>query len=124
MLYYLAGLTCTEETFAIKAGAQRLAAELGELTGSVEDSYVTFLASIFRSVRFGASDAHGRANLARFNFFKDLGAFSREHPQVKIDLEEHLSTEELKRLAREQETPGRSSMKRDELVATVAPKSS
>ncbi len=27
-LYYLAGLTCTEETFAIKAGAQRLAAEL------------------------------------------------------------------------------------------------
>lgn len=28
-LYYLAGLTCTEETFVIKAGAQRLAAELG-----------------------------------------------------------------------------------------------
>lgn len=28
-LYYLAGLTCTEETFAIKAGAQRLAAEHG-----------------------------------------------------------------------------------------------
>jgi S-formylglutathione hydrolase len=28
-LYYLAGLTCNEETFAIKAGAQRLAAELG-----------------------------------------------------------------------------------------------
>jgi S-formylglutathione hydrolase len=29
MLTFLAGLTCTEETFAIKAGAQRLAAELG-----------------------------------------------------------------------------------------------
>jgi S-formylglutathione hydrolase len=28
-LYYLAGLTCTEETFLIKAGAQRVAAELG-----------------------------------------------------------------------------------------------
>lgn len=28
-LYYLAGLTCTEETFLIKAGAQRLAAEYG-----------------------------------------------------------------------------------------------
>ncbi|MFC4161745.1 S-formylglutathione hydrolase [Chitinimonas lacunae] len=28
-LFYLAGLTCTEETFPIKAGAQRLAAELG-----------------------------------------------------------------------------------------------
>lgn len=28
-LFYLAGLTCTEETFATKAGAQRVAAELG-----------------------------------------------------------------------------------------------
>jgi len=29
VLYFLAGLTCTDETFAIKAGAQRVAAELG-----------------------------------------------------------------------------------------------
>jgi S-formylglutathione hydrolase len=29
VLYYLAGLTCTEETFMVKAGAQRFAAELG-----------------------------------------------------------------------------------------------
>jgi S-formylglutathione hydrolase len=29
VLYYLAGLTCTEETFAIKAGAQRFAASAG-----------------------------------------------------------------------------------------------
>ena len=28
-LFYLAGLTCTEETFMVKAGAQRMAAELG-----------------------------------------------------------------------------------------------
>jgi iron-sulfur cluster repair protein YtfE (RIC family) len=35
----------------------------------------------------------------------------------------HLSTEELNQLAREQEIPGRSSMKRDELLATVAPQS-
>ncbi|HXW09967.1 MAG TPA: S-formylglutathione hydrolase [Steroidobacteraceae bacterium] len=31
VLYYLAGLTCTEETFTIKAGAQRLAAQYGLL---------------------------------------------------------------------------------------------
>lgn len=31
VLYYLAGLTCTEETFVVKAGAQRLASELGLL---------------------------------------------------------------------------------------------
>ncbi len=53
--------------------------EGGELTeGSIEDHYVTFLAGIFRSVRFGASSAHGRANMVRFNFFQDMGAFTRD----------------------------------------------
>jgi hypothetical protein len=42
------------------------------------DNYVTFLAGIFRSIRFGASDAHGVANLVRFNFFEKAGAFSRD----------------------------------------------
>ncbi|CAN5705050.1 hypothetical protein BH23GEM10_BH23GEM10_14720 [soil metagenome] len=52
--------------------------EQGELgDAAVEDYYTTFLASIFRSVRFGASSAHGRANMARFNFFAEQGAFTR-----------------------------------------------
>jgi hypothetical protein len=52
--------------------------EQGELGAApLEDYYVTFLASIFRSVRFGASSAHGRANMARFNYFAERGAFSR-----------------------------------------------
>ncbi|HEY0252327.1 MAG TPA: S-formylglutathione hydrolase [Kofleriaceae bacterium] len=38
VLYYLAGLTCTEETFAIKAGAQRLAAELGLVIVTLDTS--------------------------------------------------------------------------------------
>ena len=42
------------------------------------DDYVTFMAGIFRSVRFGASSAHGKANMIRFNFFKQAGAFSRD----------------------------------------------
>lgn len=46
--------------------------------GSIEDNYVTFMASIFRSIRFGSSSAHGRANLIRFNYFKEMGAFSYE----------------------------------------------
>jgi hypothetical protein len=50
--------------------------ELGE--AALEDYYVTFLASIFRSVRFGAASAHGRANMARFNFFAERGAFTRD----------------------------------------------
>ena len=37
-LFYLAGLTCTEETFAIKAHAQRLAAQLGLILVSPDTS--------------------------------------------------------------------------------------
>ena len=52
--------------------------EQGVLTeGVVMDNYVTFLAGIFRSIRFGASSAHGRANLLRYNFFEKAGAFTR-----------------------------------------------
>jgi hypothetical protein len=44
--------------------------ELGEITeGELMEDYVSFLAGIFRSVRFGASSAHGRANMIRFNYF-------------------------------------------------------
>ena len=52
--------------------------EQGELGGALEDYYVTFLAGIFRSVRFGAASAHGQANMLRFNFFADRGAFARD----------------------------------------------
>ena len=45
--------------------------------GELMDYYVTFLASIFRSVRFGASSAHGKANMVRFNYFEEMGAFSK-----------------------------------------------
>ena len=37
-LFFLAGLTCTEETFMIKAGAQRLAAEFGMMLVSMDTS--------------------------------------------------------------------------------------
>jgi len=53
--------------------------ERGELPGTeLMDYYVTFMTGIFRSVRFGATSAHGRANMVRFNFFRDWGAFSRD----------------------------------------------
>jgi hypothetical protein len=42
------------------------------------DNYTTFLAGIFRSIRFGAASAHGVANLVRFNFFEKAGAFTRD----------------------------------------------
>ena len=53
--------------------------EKGELEQSkLMDGYVTFLAGILRSVRFGAGDSHGKANMIRFHFFEQMGAFSRD----------------------------------------------
>jgi len=52
--------------------------EMGEFTETdLMDNYVTFMAGIFRSVRFGASSAHGMANMLRFNYFLEKGAFKR-----------------------------------------------
>ena len=60
----------------------------GELTEDFKDNMVTFMAGIFRSVRFGASSAHGKANMVRFNFFKEKGAFERnEDGTYKVDFE-------------------------------------
>jgi len=42
------------------------------------DNYVTFMASIFRSVRFGVSSSHGKANMLRFYYFKEKGAFTKD----------------------------------------------
>lgn len=50
----------------------------GEIDNALEENYVTFLAGIFRSVRFGAASAHGIANMVRFNFFREVGAFERD----------------------------------------------
>jgi hypothetical protein len=50
--------------------------EMGEITsGEVLDNYVTFFAGIFRSSRFGASSAHGRANMLTLKYFADRDAF-------------------------------------------------
>lgn len=55
----------------------------GELTEDLMDYYVTFMTSIFRSVRFGASSAHGKANMIRFNYFNEKGAFSKDEETGK-----------------------------------------
>jgi len=53
--------------------------ETGEFPGKdMMDNYVTFMAGIFRSVRFGAASAHGKANMIRFNYFKEQGAFEKD----------------------------------------------
>jgi hypothetical protein len=63
------------------------AGELGEV--DLRDYYVTFMTSVFRSIRFGASSAHGKANMVRFNFFVEHGAFVRdaESGRYSVDFE-------------------------------------
>ncbi|MBA6287411.1 dipeptidyl-peptidase 3 family protein [Colwellia sp. MB3u-4] len=57
--------------------------------GTLEDYYTTFLTGIFRSVRFGASSAHGKANMVRFNYFAEQGAFTRnEQGLYKVNVAE------------------------------------
>jgi hypothetical protein len=53
------------------------------------DNYVTFMAGLFRSIRFGASSSHGKANMIRFNYFQERGAFTKnpETGKYKVDFE-------------------------------------
>ncbi|WP_316755110.1 dipeptidyl-peptidase 3 family protein [Pedobacter aquatilis] len=65
----------------------------GELQGDIKEYYTTFMAGILRSVRFGASEAHGKANMQCFNYFKEKGAFERT-PQgtYKVNFDKFAST--------------------------------
>ncbi|PKD45044.1 Zn-dependent hydrolase [Rhodohalobacter barkolensis] len=57
--------------------------------GQIEDNYTTFVASIFRSIRFGTSSAHGMANLIRFNYFIENGAilYDEDEQAYRVDFE-------------------------------------
>lgn len=67
--------------------------EMGEFQDTeLLDNYVTFMAGFFRSVRFGASSAHGKANMLSFNFFLNEGAFTRSDAGTySIDLEKMMA---------------------------------
>jgi len=53
--------------------------EMGLITeGTMEQNYITYVAGIFRSVRFGAASAHAKANLLAFNHFMEKGAVERK----------------------------------------------
>lgn len=70
--------------------------EMGEYTNTtMEENYTTFMAGIFRSVRFGAASAHGKANMIEFNYLAKEGAFTRDanglynidFPKMKLAVE-------------------------------------
>ncbi|MFB3827397.1 MAG: hypothetical protein ACE15B_11540 [Bryobacteraceae bacterium] len=52
-----------------------------------EQLYSTYLASTFRSVRFGINEAHGRGTALQFNYFVDHGAFvARPDGAFRVDV--------------------------------------
>jgi hypothetical protein len=54
--------------------------DMGEITdGKLEENYASFVASIFRSIRFGAASAHGIANMIEFNFLLDESAITKNN---------------------------------------------
>ncbi|MFH0866207.1 MAG: Zn-dependent hydrolase [Bacteroidota bacterium] len=61
--------------------------EKGLITdATVEEHYVTFMAGLIRSVRFGAAESHGKANMMCFNYFEELGAFAKNADgKYKVD---------------------------------------
>ncbi len=64
--------------------------EMGEMgEKDMMDNFVTFMAGIFRSVRFGAASAHGKANMMRFYYFEEAGAFTRDEASgtYRVDFE-------------------------------------
>ena len=68
--------------------------EKKEITNiSVEDAITTYIAGILRSVRFGASSSHGKANMMCYNYMEKEGAFVRnEDGTYHIDFEKAKAT--------------------------------
>jgi hypothetical protein len=44
----------------------------------LEEYYASYVGGIFRTVRFGTAEAHGRAEMMEFNFLQERGAIVRE----------------------------------------------
>jgi len=76
--------------------------EMGELKDKdLMDNYVTFMAGIFRSVRFGAASAHGKANMMRFNYFQEKEAFSYDQATGYYTVDFNKMTEAMNKLSAE-----------------------
>ncbi len=64
-----------------------------------QKAYVTFLASIFRAVRFGATEAHGQANMVTFNYLLNENAILYNQAAKKYGLNAKNMRNAIKKLA-------------------------
>lgn len=68
-----------------------------------DDDYIkramaTYIAGLYRSIRFGGESAHGKANLIQLNFLRSKGAIVKL-PNGKFNFDENLFFEKVKELA-------------------------
>ncbi|QZT36531.1 Zn-dependent hydrolase [Halosquirtibacter xylanolyticus] len=72
--------------------------ELGE-DHDIKNNYVTIMADIFRSLRFGEASNSGKANMIRFNYFCQYGAFEKDMITGKYQVNFEKMNEAMKNLA-------------------------
>jgi hypothetical protein len=63
--------------------------------------YTTYLASMFRSVRFGITEAHGRGVAMQFNYFTDEGAIKFDERTGKFSVDESKIRQAVRKLTNE-----------------------
>jgi hypothetical protein len=63
--------------------------------------YTTYLASMFRSVRFGITESHGRGVAMQFNYFTDEGAIKYDERTGKFSIEESKIRDAVRKLTTE-----------------------
>ena len=74
----------------------------GMVEKSMERSmYTTFLASCFRSVRFGITEAHGKGIAVQFNYLTDEGAIKYDESSGTFRIDESRIKEAVSKLTRE-----------------------
>jgi hypothetical protein len=74
----------------------------GVVDGKMEQAlYVTYLASVFRSVRFGINEAHGRGMALQFNYLTDEGAFRCDEQTGKFRVDASKVQDAVRRLTTE-----------------------
>ena len=68
-------------------------------SAQLEKAKVTYIVGLFRSIRFGAEEAHSKANLIQLNFLEENGVIKYEKDKIRIDTKKFFDA--IKELARE-----------------------
>jgi hypothetical protein len=66
-----------------------------------EEIYITYLAGIFRALRFGTQEAHGLATLIQYNYLKQKGAFEYDISNGRFKVNFRKIPQAIRDLARE-----------------------